>query len=146
MEGFWRKKDISRAEMVLIGVIVIILIAFFLVLTGDSLDKTKASADAADMRTVWEKLNTNLMTDSFAAAAAYGSTKECRCRFIPDAVLMTAYEQSSFMDVYYYKDGVYYGRAYFSEVAELGTSEKATTENPYPDAQWYVIGQPFENG
>ena len=137
------KHGFTLIEMLVVIAIISILVSILVPAVSSSMDKARASTDAANLRTVLGILNTEVLNgeksvDEIIANAAHPTSK-----MDSGASLCVIYAEAGFIDVYYVNNTVYYGLEYLSELAENGPdSERLTvigTGIPDVEGTWYTV-------
>ena len=136
---FHNKKGFTLIEMLAVIAIIAVLVSIIVPTIGSATSSAKASADAANLRTVLGLLNIHVVNGEKTIQEVIDSSPNPRSVMDPDAVLTVVFETPGFIDAFYVNGDVYYGLDYLSEVATYGTSSLSTERPEIPGGIWYSV-------
>jgi len=122
-------------EMLIVIAIIAALAGVIIPKVVSMTKKAKAATDVSNIKVIYEVANVALVGEDVGEAVAKAkiSSEQVHSKSFPDAEMYLAYNEPTFVDVFFVDDGCYYGIKYFTEVAETGSSSQST-ENPYADS------------
>lgn len=134
------KKGFTLIEMLVVIAIIAVLVSIIIPTVTTATIKAEAAVDAANLRSVMGQLNGVLANSNKMSASQAQNLQAPSSKIYPDAQLLVVYRNPGFIDAYYMLDGQYYGLAYFSEVAQEGSSDESTAEPTGAGFEWYEAG------
>ena len=133
------KKGFTLIEMLAVIAIIAVLVAIIVPAIGNSTEKAKASADAANLRTVLSQLNIHVVNGEKTVDEIINDCANPTSKMDPDAKLTVVFETPGFIDAFYAKGTVYYSLNYLSDVATNGSSSISTDKPEIPGGTWYTV-------
>lgn len=136
-----KKKGFTLIEMLVVIAIIAILVSIIVPVTSNANKKSKAAADAANLRTVLGMLNIEVINGQSTVPEIINASLHPTSQMDPEAVLQAVFDAPGFIEVYYVKGNVYYSLDYLSDVATNGESSISTAK-PTVEGTWYQAGSP----
>ena len=136
------RKGFTLVEMLMVIAIVAIMVAIIVPTITDATHKSKAAADAANLRAVLATLNMDVLSGGKTVDEVIADSLHPTSKMDPDAVLSVVYDKPGFIDVYYINQSTstYYSLDYLSDVATRGSSSLSTAEPSVPAGSvWYTV-------
>lgn len=134
-----KKQGFTLIEMLVVIAIIAILVSIVIPVVGNSTDKARAAADAANLRSTLGVLNIHVSTG--------GDLEEMvKTIDIPESVyekdceLHVLYTDPGFIEIYFVKGSAYYGLDYLSAIAQDPNATGLSTAQPTTSGVWYQAG------
>ena len=122
------RRGFTLVEMLVVIAIVAVLISVIIPTATASIDKAKAAADAANLRSVLGQADILLLdnSDNEVLDELRGNVPESKLH--PDAKVYVVNNFPAFVEVYYVDGDNYYGLDYLADVAANGSSTLSTAQ------------------
>jgi prepilin-type N-terminal cleavage/methylation domain-containing protein len=133
------KKTVNRngftlVEMLVVIAIIAILVAILIPTVLGATKKAKAATDAGNLRSVLAVMDIELLQDGITHAEAAAKAIRYECKSFPGATPYACFVEPAIVEMYFEKDGKWYGMDYFTAVAEgkeaFPKTEDQVKENP----------------
>ncbi len=142
------KKGFTLIEILVVIAIIAVLVAIIMPIIQTSQVKSRAAADAANLRSTLGQANALLMLNNADENILTSSQITAgECKTFTDADMQIMYVNPGFIKIYYVDGDNYYSLNYFSTVAGNGSVEesashiltKTQAEAGYSSITWYDI-------
>ena len=133
-------KGFTLVEMLVVIAIIAVLVAIIIPTITSASTRSKAAADAANLRTVLGEANNATLQGQGIQSVIDANIEAPPSKSFPGASLKLLFEYPGFISIFYVDGDNYYGLEYFSEVSEKGSSEISTAA-PTGDGEWYTFGE-----
>lgn len=136
------RRGFTLVEMLVVIAIVAVLISVIIPTATASIDKAKAAADAANLRSVLSQADILLLdnSDNEVLDQLRGNVPESKLH--PDAELRVVNNFPAFVEVYYVDGESYYGLEYLSDLAANGSTTVSTAQPTgagYEEDRWVSL-------
>ena len=121
------KKGFTLIEMLVVIAVIAILIAIIVPTVNNAVNKAKASADAANLRSILGVANVELVDSDVDVAVTTANMSTFRCATFPGAEAYIYYVDPGFMVAYFSHEGGVYTIDSFAEAASSGSAPVAAT-------------------
>ncbi len=136
-----KNKGFTLIEMLVVIAMIAVLVSVIIPVVGNSTNRARAAADAANLHTVHSMLNAAVSQSDVDLAETVRESTVTESKFVPGAKLHVLYEYPGFVDVYYVLDDKYYSLDCLSTVAATGVvPEEAALVKPETTGTWYIAG------
>ena len=139
------KRGFTLIEMLAVIAIIAVLVAIIVPAIGNSTEKAKAAADAANLRTVLGLLNIHVVNGQMTVPEIIDASEHPTSKYDSNAKLYAVYETPGFIAVYYVNGNKYYSIEYLSEISANGANSPALasigTAKPVIEGKWYIAGE-----
>lgn len=135
-----KKSGFTLIEMLVVIAIIAILVSIVIPVVSNATKKSKASTDAANLRTVLGVLNIDVVNGQKTVDEIIDASMHPTSQMDPSAKLTVVFETPGFIDAFYVNGDVYYSLTYLSDVATNGTSSVSTSKPEIPGGVWYTVG------
>lgn len=138
------KKGFTLIEMLAVIAIIAVLVAIIVPAVGNSTDKAKAAADAANLRSVLSLLNIHVINGEKTVDEIIETCANPTSKMDKDAVLHAVFEAPGFVNVFYINGSTCYSIEYLAELATNGPNsskleEIGTAKPEVPGGTWYTV-------
>lgn len=138
------KKGFTLIEMLVVIAIIAVLVSIVIPVVGNTTIKSKAAADAANLRAVYAELNIHVINGEKTVTEILEAVSSPTSKVDPDAVICAVFDAPGFIQVYYANGNTYYGFDYLSELATNGPDSAAltvigTNKPEFPSGTWYTV-------
>ena len=128
MKRIAARRGFTLVEMLVVIAIIAVLISVIIPTATSSIDRAKAAADAANLRSVLGQADILLLdnSDNEVLEELTGNVPDSQLH--PGAKVYVVNNFPSFVDVYYVDGDNYYGLDYLSDLAANGSSTLSTAQ------------------
>ena len=137
------RRGFTLVEMLVVIAIVAVLVAVIIPTTTSAVNKSKAAADAANLRSVLAEADILLLSNSDDGVLEQLKGNVPESKLHPGAEVYVVNNFPAFVEVYFVNGTDYYGVDYLSDVATNGKSTLSTaqpTGEGY-DGNWVALAQ-----
>ena len=134
-----KNKGFTLIEMLVVIAIIAVLVSIVIPVVGNSTDKARAAADAANLRSTLGTLNIHVSTGGDLEEMVQ-NVEVPASSYVKDCELHVLYTDPGFIEVYYVNGTAYYGLNYLSEIAQNPNAEGLSTTKPTTAGIWYQAG------
>ena len=120
-------KGFTLIEMLIVIAIIAILVAIIIPIVSGITGKAKATADAANLRSVMALANTLLMSNDADAASTIAGLQAGKCSTFPGAKPYIFYVNPGFIIAYFEHNGAVYTVDSFADAATTGSAPVPAT-------------------
>ena len=138
------KKGFTLIEMLVVIAIISVLVSIIVPTIKDSTARARATADAANLRTVLGLLNVHVVNGEMTVQEIIDASPNPSSNYDDSATMHAVFDAPGFVDVFYINGSTCYSIDYFAEIAANGPDSPnlatiGTAKPNIPGGTWYVV-------